>query len=45
MFRLSARSLAWLPLGFLAVLMVAPVVRLLVEGLGARGLPGQLPVR
>ena len=45
MFRLSARSLAWLPLGFLAVLMVAPVVRLLMEGLGAGGLPGQLPVR
>lgn len=45
MFRLSARSLAWLPLGFLVVFMIAPVVRLLMEGLGAGGLPGQTPVQ
>ena len=34
-----------LPLGFLALVLVAPVWRLLIEGLGAGGLEGAEPVR
>lgn len=44
--RLNTRWLLLaLPLAFLALLLVAPVVRLLVEGLGAGGLPDAGPVR
>ncbi len=38
--RLTARSLALLPLAFLAVLLAAPVLRLLAEGFGAGDLAG-----
>jgi len=38
--RLTARSLALLPLAFLAVLLAAPVLRLLAEGFGAGDLGG-----
>lgn len=40
--RLTARSLALLPLAFLALLLAAPVLRLLAEGFGAGDLAGQL---
>lgn len=46
MSRLNTRwLLPALPLVFLALLLVAPVVRLLVEGLGTGGLPDAEPVR
>ena len=45
MLRLTSRSLGSLPLVFLAVVLVAPVVRLLIEGLGPGGLGGSEPVR
>jgi thiamine transport system permease protein len=38
--RLTARSLALLPLAFLALLLAAPVLRLLAEGFGAGDLAG-----
>jgi thiamine transport system permease protein len=38
--RLTARSLALLPLAFLALLLVAPVLRLLAEGFGGGDLGG-----
>lgn len=38
--RLTARSLALLPLAFLAVLLAAPVLRLLAEGFGGGDLAG-----
>lgn len=46
MSRLNTRwLLTALPLAFLALVLVAPVVRLLAEGLGAGGLPDAGPVR
>jgi thiamine transport system permease protein len=41
----NQRSLAALPLGFLALLLVAPMLRLLVEGFGAGDLAGDAPLR
>ena len=41
MLRLTARSLALLPLAFLALLLVAPVLRLLAEGFGGGDLGGR----
>jgi thiamine transport system permease protein len=43
--RLTSRSLALVPLAFLAVLLVAPVVRLLVAGFGSGDLAGGEPLR
>jgi thiamine transport system permease protein len=43
--RLTARSLALLPLAFLAVLLAAPVLRLLAEGFGAGDLASEEPLR
>jgi thiamine transport system permease protein len=43
-FRLTSRSLALLPLAFLVVVLVAPVVRLLVEGFGSGELAGSEPL-
>ena len=45
MSRLRRLWLPALPLGFLALVLVAPVWRLLVEGLGGAGLDGAEPVR
>ncbi len=45
MLRLTARSLALLPLAFLAVLLAAPVLRLLAEGFGAGDLASEEPLR
>lgn len=42
---MNARRLAVLPLGFLALLLVAPVLRLLAEGLGSGGFAGDTPQR
>ena len=45
MSRLTSRSLALLPLAFLALVLVAPVVRLLIEGFGSGELAGSEPLR
>ena len=42
--RPTARTLALIPLAFLLVLLAAPVVRLLAEGLGSGGLGGDAPL-
>ena len=43
--RPTARTLALIPLAFLLVLLAAPVVRLLAEGLGSGGLGGDAPLQ
>ena len=45
MSRLTSRSFALLPLAFLALVLVAPVVRLLIEGFGSGELAGSEPLR
>jgi thiamine transport system permease protein len=42
--RLTSRSLAIVPLAFLVLMLVAPVVRLLVEGFGSGDLAGSEPL-
>ena len=42
--RPTARTLALIPLAFLLLLLAAPVVRLLAEGLGSGGLGGDAPL-
>ena len=43
--RPTARTLALIPLAFLLVLLAAPVVRLLAEGLGSGGFGGDAPLQ
>jgi thiamine transport system permease protein len=44
-FRLTSRSLAFLPLAFLALMLAAPVVRLLAAGFGSGELAGSEPLQ